>query len=50
MVIWALVFFFFCLFRAAHMAHVSSQARGLIGAVAAFLCHSHSKARFESRL
>ena len=31
-----------CLFRAAPMAHESSQARGQIGAVAAGLHHSHS--------
>ena len=33
-------FFFFFLFRAAHMAYGSSQARGRIGAAAASLCHS----------
>ena len=32
-----------CLFRAAPMAYGNSQARGQIGAVAAGLCHSHSK-------
>ena len=33
---------FFKLFRAAPMAYGGSEARGLIGAVAAGLCHSHS--------
>ena len=32
----------YCLFRAAPTAYGSSQARGLIGAVAASLCQSHS--------
>ena len=36
--------FFFLLFRAAPVAHGSSQARGLIGAAAAGLHHSHSHA------
>ena len=40
-------FFVFCLFRAALTAYGGSQARGLIGAVAAGLCHSHSNARSE---
>ena len=35
-------FFFFCLFRAAPAAYGGSQARGLIGAVAAGLRQSHS--------
>ena len=35
-------FLSFCIFRAAHMAYGGSQARGLIGAVAAGLHHSHS--------
>ena len=40
--------FIFCLFiRAAPEAHGRSQARGLIGAVAACLPHSHSNARSE---
>ena len=43
------VFFFggggaFCLFRAAPAAYGGSQARGLVGAVAAGLHHSHSNA------
>ena len=38
-------FFFFGLFRAAHMAHGGSQARGGIRAVAAGLRHSHSNVR-----
>ena len=37
-------FFFFCLFRAAPEVYGGSQARYLIGAVAAGLCHSHSNA------
>ena len=40
-------FFFFCLFafsRATSVAYGGSQARGLIGAVAAGLHHSHSHA------
>ena len=40
-------FFFLCLFRAAPGAYGDSQARGLIGAAAAGLCHSHSNARSE---
>ena len=36
--------FFFCLFRAAPTAYGGSQARGLIGAVATGLYHSHSNA------
>ena len=43
-----LFFFFFCLFafsRAAHAAYGGSQARGLIGTIAASLHHSHSNAR-----
>ena len=39
--------FFFCLFRVPPMAYGGFQARGLIGAVAACLCHSHSNARSE---
>ena len=41
------LFFFFCLFRAAHMVYGGSQARGRIGAVSASLCHSHSNTRYE---
>ena len=37
-------FFFFVFSRAVLMAYGSSQARGLIGAVAAGLCQSHSNA------
>ena len=43
-------FFVFCLFRAALAACGGSQARGLIGATAAGLCHSHSNARSEPHL
>ena len=37
----------FCLFRAAPVAYGGSQARGQMGASAAGLRHSHSKARLE---
>ena len=43
-------FFVFCPFRAAPLAYGGSQARGLIGAVAAGLCQSHSNARSQLRL
>ena len=43
-------FFVFCLFRAAPVAHGGSQARGLIGALAAGLCQGHSNARSKPRL
>ena len=39
--------FFFFFSRATPMAHGGSQARGLIGAVAAGLCHNHSNAESE---
>ena len=47
---WKPFFFFFwsfvfCLFRATPAAYGGSQARGLIGAVATGLHHSHSNAR-----
>ena len=32
------------------MAYGGSQARGIVGAVAAGLCHSHSNARSEPHL
>ena len=38
------VFLYFWLFRAAPMAHGSSQPRGRIRTTAAGLCHSHSNA------
>ena len=41
---------FFCLFRAASATCGGSQSKGLIGAVAASLCHSHSNAGSEPRL
>ena len=41
--------FFFCLFRATHMAYGGSQARGWIGAVAPGLCHSHRNVRALTR-
>ena len=46
-------FFFFCLFafsRAAPTAYGGFQARGLIRAVAASLCHSHSHTGSELHL
>ena len=42
--------FIYLLFRATSSAYGGSQARGLIGAVAADLCHSHRNARSEPRL
>ena len=42
--------FFFFLPRAALVAYGGSRARGLIGAAAAGLNHSHSNARSESHL
>ena len=41
-------FFVFCLFRAAPMAYGVSQARGLIGAAAASLHHSHTRSESPS--
>ena len=43
-------FLFFCLFRATAVAYGGSQARGLIGAVAAGLLKSHSNAISKLRL
>ena len=43
-------FFVFCPFRATPAAYGGSQARGLIQAIAASLCHSHSNARSEPHL
>ena len=43
-------FFFFAFFRAAPVAYGGSQARGLIGPVAAGLCQSHSNARSKPHL
>ena len=40
----------FCLFRAAPAAYRGSQVRGLIGAITAGLCQSHSNARSELHL
>ena len=42
--------FLFLFLRAALAAHGGSQAKGLIGAVATSLCHSHSNAGSELRL
>ena len=47
---WGPISFFFWLFRASPAAYGSSQARGLIGAVAASHSHSHSNARSELHL
>ena len=44
------VCFVFCLFTNAFTAYGGSQARGLIRAVAAGLCHSHGNARSEPHL
>ena len=43
------IYLFLC-FRAAPAAHGGSQAKGLIGAAAAGLHHSHSKARSKPHL
>ena len=43
-------FFVFCLFRAAPTAYGGSHARGLMGATAASLRHSHSNARSKLHL
>ena len=43
-------FFVFCPLMAAPAAHGDSQARGLIGAIAAGLYYSQSNARLEPRL
>ena len=40
-------YFFLVISRAATMAYGGSQARGLIRAIAANLCHSHSNAGYE---
>ena len=48
--IFILFYFIFCLFRAVPAACGGSQARGLIGAVAASLHHSYSNARSEPYL
>ena len=45
-----LIYFVFCLFRAAPTAHGGSQGRGLIRAVAAALHQSHSNARSKPHL
>ena len=45
-----LIDFLFSLFKDAPMAYGGSQAKGLIGAVAAGLHHSHSNARSEPNL
>ena len=48
--VWRKDSFLFLLFRAAHAAYGSSQARGRIGAIAADLHYSHSNAGSEPRL
>ena len=45
-----LPFFFFCFFRAAHVAYEDSQARGPFGAPAARLCHSNSNLGSERHM
>ena len=45
-----LIFFFFVFYRATPAAYGSSQARGLIGAMAAGLHHSHSNVGSEPHL
>ena len=48
---WRMTFFFFfclfCLLGAASTAYGGSQARGLIGAVAASLHHSHTRSKLH---
>ena len=48
--IYLFIYLFILLFRATLMAYGGSQARGLIGATAASLPHSHGNARSEPRL
>ena len=48
--VFCFVLFFFSISRAASVAHVGSQARGLIGTIAAGLYHSHSNTGSELRL
>ena len=48
--LFSLLFYFFGLFRAAPTTCGGSQARGLIGAVAAGHSHGHSNARSELHL
>ena len=45
-----LLIYFLSFFRVAPMAHGGSQARGLSGAVADVLRHSHSNVRSKPRL
>ena len=45
-----ILFCLFCFFRPTTAAYGGSQARGLIGAIAPGLHHSHSKARSEPHL
>ena len=49
-VLFCFFFLVFCLFRAAPTAHGGSQDRGLIGATAAGLYHSHGNTRSEPHL
>ena len=48
--VYFILFYFFALPRAAPMAYGGSQAKGLIGAVAADLGQSHSNSGSELRL
>ena len=50
LILFLFIFHFFNFFRAAPMAYWNFQARGWIGAAAASLHHSHSKARSEPSL
>ena len=45
-----ILFYFAFIFRALPVAYGGSQARGLIGAIAAALHHSHSNTRSEPHL
>ena len=49
-IIYLFIYFVFCPFTATPAAYGGSQARGLIGAVAAGLHHSHSNTRSELHL
>ena len=49
-IIYLFIYFVFCPFTATPAAYGGSQARGLIGAIAAGLHHSHSNTRSELHL
>ena len=44
------IYFIFCVFRAVPITYGGSQARGLVGATAAGLCHSQSNAGSKPHL